>query len=169
MFESPRRGRQARNFTTNVPKILDRKIVFRTDIFRKLSLGAPVNSTITSTNFSAILILGSCLLVSRLQCNGAWVPGLLLRDFLWFTFLSFFSIRLTDPVRNAFDVKRKKKGWPNLKPQTWRSKLSRKKTGPGSYSSNDPRSSNILSGREATRGALLPTLPPPPTQKTTVG
>ena len=25
MFENPRRGRQARNFTTNVPKILDRK------------------------------------------------------------------------------------------------------------------------------------------------
>ena len=40
-----------------------------------------------------------------------------------------------------------------------------KKTGPGSYSSNDPRSSNILSGREATRGALLSTLPPPPNLK----
>ena len=25
MFENPRRGRQARNFTTNVPKILDFK------------------------------------------------------------------------------------------------------------------------------------------------
>ena len=25
MFENPRRGRQARNFTTNVPKILDHK------------------------------------------------------------------------------------------------------------------------------------------------
>ena len=25
MFENPRRGRQARNFTTNVPKIVDRK------------------------------------------------------------------------------------------------------------------------------------------------
>ena len=25
MFENPRRGRQARNFTTNVPKILDVK------------------------------------------------------------------------------------------------------------------------------------------------
>ena len=82
--------------------------------------------------------------------------------------LLFFLIRLTHPVRNAFDVKRKKKGWPNPKPQTWRSKLSRKRTGPGSYSSNDPRSSNILSGREVTRGALLPTLPPPPTQKITV-
>ena len=31
MFENPRRGRQAKNFTTNVPKILD----------LKLSLGAP--------------------------------------------------------------------------------------------------------------------------------
>ena len=45
--------------------------------------------------------------------------------------LFFFSIRLTYPVRNAFDVKRKKKGWPNPKPQTWRSKLSRKKQGQG--------------------------------------
>ena len=42
MFENPRRGRQARNFTTNVPKILDlMQIVFRTDIFRKLTLGVP--------------------------------------------------------------------------------------------------------------------------------
>ena len=39
MFENPRRGRQERKFTTNVPKILDLK--FRTDIFRKLTLGAP--------------------------------------------------------------------------------------------------------------------------------
>ena len=39
-FENPSRGRQARNFTTNknVPKIL---IAFQTDIFQKLSLGAP--------------------------------------------------------------------------------------------------------------------------------
>ena len=41
MFENPRRDRQARNFTTNVPKILDLKsssehILF----FRKLTLGA---------------------------------------------------------------------------------------------------------------------------------
>ena len=40
MFENPRRGRQAKTFTTTVPKILD-QIVFRTDIFRKLPLGAP--------------------------------------------------------------------------------------------------------------------------------
>ena len=39
MFENPRRGRQARNFTTDVSKILDLKQIF----FRKLSLGAPVS------------------------------------------------------------------------------------------------------------------------------
>ena len=38
MVENPR---QARNFTTNVPKILDLKFVFRTDIFQKLTLVAP--------------------------------------------------------------------------------------------------------------------------------
>ena len=43
-----------------------------------------LNFTITSTNFSAILILGSYLVVSRLHSNDAWVPGLLFRDFLWF-------------------------------------------------------------------------------------
>ena len=41
MFENPRRGRQARNITINVPKNSRSQIVFRTDIFRKLSLGAP--------------------------------------------------------------------------------------------------------------------------------
>ena len=43
IFQSyfPTRGRQARNFTTNVPKNSRSQIVFRTDIFRKLSLGAP--------------------------------------------------------------------------------------------------------------------------------
>ena len=42
MFENARRGRQARNFTKNVPKILDLK--WSTEqIFqvRKLTLGAP--------------------------------------------------------------------------------------------------------------------------------
>ena len=39
MFENPRRGRQTRNFTT---------IVFRTDIFRKLPLGAPEYSSVWS-------------------------------------------------------------------------------------------------------------------------
>ena len=41
MFENPRRGRQARNFTTNVPKILDLKSPSEQIFFRKLPLGAP--------------------------------------------------------------------------------------------------------------------------------
>ena len=45
MFENPRRGRQARNFTTNVSKILDLKSSSEQIFFRKLSLGAPVNYT----------------------------------------------------------------------------------------------------------------------------
>ena len=38
----------ARNFTTNVPKILDLKSSSEQIFFRKLSLGAPVFSTIDS-------------------------------------------------------------------------------------------------------------------------
>ena len=44
MFENPRRGKQARNFTTNVPKILDLKSSSEQILFRKLSLGATVSS-----------------------------------------------------------------------------------------------------------------------------
>ena len=43
MFENPRRGRQARNFVTNVPKILDLKSSSEQICFRKLSLGAREN------------------------------------------------------------------------------------------------------------------------------
>ena len=41
MFKNPRRGMQATNFTTNVPKILDLKSSSEQIFFRKLSLGAP--------------------------------------------------------------------------------------------------------------------------------
>ena len=41
MFENSRRGRQARNFTTNVPKILDLKSSSEQIFSRKLPLGAP--------------------------------------------------------------------------------------------------------------------------------
>ena len=43
MFENPRRGRQARNFTTNAPEILDLKSSSEQIFSRKLPLGAPVN------------------------------------------------------------------------------------------------------------------------------
>ena len=41
MFENPRRGRQARDFTENYPKILGLKSSSEQIIFQKLSLGAP--------------------------------------------------------------------------------------------------------------------------------
>ena len=41
MFENPRRGRQARHFTTNAPKILDLKSSSEQIFSRKLPLGAP--------------------------------------------------------------------------------------------------------------------------------
>ena len=40
MFENPRRGRQARDFTTNAPKILDLKSSSEQIFSRKLPLGA---------------------------------------------------------------------------------------------------------------------------------
>ena len=56
MFENPRRGRQARNFTTNVPKILDLKSSSEQIFSRKLSLGAPDMSEVatlaSSTSFA---------------------------------------------------------------------------------------------------------------------
>ena len=57
MFENPRGSRQARNFTTNVSKIQDLKscqIVFRTDIFQKLTLGAPNKSAVCNFCVSSI-------------------------------------------------------------------------------------------------------------------
>ena len=41
MFENPRRGRKARNFTTNAPKVLDLKSSSEQIFSRKLPLGAP--------------------------------------------------------------------------------------------------------------------------------
>ena len=41
LFENPRRGMEARNFTTNVPKNSRSQIVFRTDIFSKIVVGCP--------------------------------------------------------------------------------------------------------------------------------
>ena len=44
MFENPRSGRQARNFTTNAPKILDHKSSSEQIFSRKLPLGVPATS-----------------------------------------------------------------------------------------------------------------------------
>ena len=71
MFENPRRGRQASNFTTNVPKILDLKSSSEQIFFRKLSLGAPALET---SKVSAILVFTTKTTQSRPQVfsvNGA--------------------------------------------------------------------------------------------------
>ena len=41
MFENPRRGGQARNLQQMFRKIRDLKVIFRTDIFQKLTLDTP--------------------------------------------------------------------------------------------------------------------------------
>ena len=57
MFENPRRGRQARNFSENDPKILDLKSSSEQIIFRKLSLGAPDKPIVHSGFNSAAKII----------------------------------------------------------------------------------------------------------------
>ena len=55
MFENPRRGRQARHFTTNVPKILDLKSSSEQIFSRKLSLGAPDGHVLHKTSHWEVL------------------------------------------------------------------------------------------------------------------
>ena len=50
MFENPRRGRQARDFTTNVPKILDLKSSSE-EIFSENWRWVPLNSSMQSDEF----------------------------------------------------------------------------------------------------------------------
>ena len=52
MFENPRRGRQARNFTTNVPKILDRKLSSEQIFFENCRL-----VPLTSENYIQVKII----------------------------------------------------------------------------------------------------------------
>ena len=66
MFENPRRGRQARNVTTNVPKILVLKSSSEQIFSRKLPLGAPDLST---THHSLLLCSPFCRLLVNL-CVG---------------------------------------------------------------------------------------------------
>ena len=57
MLENPRRSRQARNFTTNAPKILDLKSSSEQICSRKLPLGAPESSKV---NGRASVAMVSC-------------------------------------------------------------------------------------------------------------
>ena len=53
MFENPRRGRQARNFTTNAPKILVLKSSSEQIFSRKLPLDAPAFSLLSFFRLSS--------------------------------------------------------------------------------------------------------------------
>ena len=62
MFENPRRGRQAINFTTDVLKILDLKSSSEQIFFLNLSLGAPdtfsphcSENTVTTKKISLVI------------------------------------------------------------------------------------------------------------------
>ena len=55
MFENPRTGKQARNFTYKCSENCRSQIVFRTDISRKLMLGA--TETISKRSSLALLTL----------------------------------------------------------------------------------------------------------------
>ena len=57
MFENPRRGRQARNFTTNAPKILDRKSSSEQIFSQKLPLGAPEATFEMTPGFKPFTVL----------------------------------------------------------------------------------------------------------------
>jgi len=69
MFENPRRGRQARNFTTNAPKILDLKSSSEQIFSRKLPLGAPVVcvSKVVSADLMTLVWTISCKAIPRDQ------------------------------------------------------------------------------------------------------
>ena len=69
MFENPRSGRQARNFTTNVPKILVLKSSSEQIFSRKLPLGAPVKLTIHKNNFHCTLVFPSFFHYSVNTCE----------------------------------------------------------------------------------------------------
>ena len=58
MFENPKRSRQARNFTTNAPKILDLKSSSEQIFSRKLPLGAPdVSRRVTLGRDTRLVVL----------------------------------------------------------------------------------------------------------------
>ena len=77
MFENPRRGRQASNFTTNAPKILDLKSSSEQIFSRKLPLGAPDKNnsqTFGKQSLFAFEKLVVANIIPGLNSN-AWVLG----------------------------------------------------------------------------------------------
>ena len=73
MFENTRRGRQARNFTTNAPKILDLKSFSEQIFSKKLTLGAP--DSIIYASAWELSELGLCNALKRCIFENYFVPS----------------------------------------------------------------------------------------------
>ena len=101
MFENPRRGRQARNFYKKCSENSRSQIVFRTDIFRKLTLGAPEYTRKRVARAKLLFYLVKLLLFSLSRHR-------FILNFLLFTIRqkqNFFSanwIAPADSIRNVF-------------------------------------------------------------------
>jgi len=93
MFENPRRGRQARNFTTNAPKILDLKSSSEQIFSRKLPLGAP-DSVLRSSMWLSINAMSSAnsLLLISLISNFTILPMFRFNTGLEFLIFSDFIL-----------------------------------------------------------------------------
>ena len=90
MFENPRRGRQARSFTTNAPKILVLKSSSEQKFSRKLPLGAPEVMISEMKSLSSVVV--SLLPRSKLEIrvwqlsrNLVWIATLKLSRDRWGT------------------------------------------------------------------------------------
>ena len=89
MFENPRKGRQARNFTTNAPKILDLKSSSEQIFSRKLPLGAPVWIEVADYNkcfgliFIWIVFVRRCMRSESSKYNGRSSSGDKGRPICW--------------------------------------------------------------------------------------
>ena len=94
MSENPRRGRQARNFTTNVPKILDLKSFSEQIFSRKLSLGAPA----VCLPFSSGSILNALFLWTFLVCKLTFPVSFAFQALYWFCLVVSLFLLPVDQV-----------------------------------------------------------------------
>ena len=88
MFENPRRGKQARNFTTNAPKILDLKSSSEQIFSRKLPLAAPDRACVAFVKAgpgSYYTAKGLKMLLSTLQNRNSSVNLPVLNNFMLYT------------------------------------------------------------------------------------
>ena len=81
MFENPRRGRQARNFTKNVPKILDLKSSSE-QIFSKIDVGCPWCVWTQGRDFSSLIFGRDDVIILHRQVVQCPLPLLIPSDYM---------------------------------------------------------------------------------------